>query len=107
MSNGLEFLDGFDSQRPRVLRFEFTTAFSAKRPRIHNGLEFTTASSDLSFDGFTGLLDLSSTFFDGLDSQLPRVLRRLRVLRWPHGSMRPQIDGLTGLTDLSSMVSRV
>ena len=36
-----------------------------------------------------------------LDSQLPRVLRWLRVRRWPHRSKRPWIDGLTGLFDLT------
>ena len=42
--DGFEFLDGFDSQQPRAT---------------------STASSDLSFNSFTGLLDLS--LIDGLD----------------------------------------
>ena len=50
MSNGLEFFDGF----------EFFDS-SSQRPLAPHGLEFTTASSDLSFDGFAGLLDLGST----------------------------------------------
>ena len=43
--DGLEFFDGFDSQRP----------LAPQRPR------FTTASSDLSFDSLAGLLDLNLT----------------------------------------------
>ena len=41
--DGFEFLDGFDSQQPRAT---------------------STASSDLSFNSFTGLLDLN--LIDGL-----------------------------------------
>ena len=46
--------------------------------------------------------------FDGLDSQRPRVLRRLRFTTASSsqrfcGSTRPQFDGLTGLHDLSSI----
>ena len=49
--DGFEFLDGFDSQQPRAA---------------------LTASSDLSFNSFAGLLDLS--LIDGLVPQQLRVL---------------------------------
>ena len=68
-------IDGLDSQQPRV----------------HNGLEFTTAGFDgfEFFDGLTGLRDLCFDSFNGL--------YRLDGLTGLHDL---NFDGLAGLTDL-------
>ena len=88
--DGFEFLDGFDSQQPRAT---------------------STASSDLSFNSFTGLLNLN--LIDGLDLQQPRVLHNglefttAGIDGFAFFDGLVFFDGLTGLSDLGSMVSRV